>query len=45
MIAPEMTPKRSLFVREKAYIIPLTFGRARLVADEIPDFTYEQEFW
>lgn len=36
---------RIKLIQENAYIIPLTFGRARLVRDEIPGRTYAQEFW
>jgi hypothetical protein len=42
---PVLTMERSLKLREKASIIPLTFGRARIVVEEIPNATYMREFW
>lgn len=42
---PALTWARSLDLRERAYIVPLTFGRARIVIDETPNVFYEKEFW
>ena len=36
---------RARYLKRKAYIIGLTFGRARIVADEMPKLTLEPEFW
>jgi len=44
-LEPYLTPARSEDLRGRAYIIPLTFQRARIVADEMPGRTFEREFW
>lgn len=40
-------PERSERLREAAYIIPLTLGRARIVVDSFrhPGLFLENEFW
>jgi hypothetical protein len=40
-------PERARRLREAAFIIPLTFGRARIVVDSLiePSFFMEDEFW
>lgn len=47
---PLLTKERSARLAERAYIIPLTFGRARIVVDVPPPpgrepSLYESEFW
>lgn len=42
---PLLDLERSAYLAERAYIIPLTFGRARVVVDAIPGLLYEDEFW
>lgn len=42
---PKLTLERSALLAERAEIIPLTLGRARIVVTHTSGMEYEKEFW
>ena len=45
-IAAAITAERAAVLKARAYIVPLSFGRARIVTDHpFTGCTYDDEFW